>query len=79
MRGGLVQRGSTWSYVVRVRDPETGRSRLVKKGGYRTRAEAATARAEAQSAVAKGNFVRPGRQTLADFIMIDWLRRSTPR
>ena len=27
MRDGLVRRGASWSYVIRVRDPETGRSR----------------------------------------------------
>jgi hypothetical protein len=44
MKDGLVQRGSTWSYVVRVRDPKTGRMKDQWKGGYRTRTEAKAAR-----------------------------------
>ena len=37
MRGSVVKRGRTWSYVVDVgRDPESGRRRQRWKGGFAT-------------------------------------------
>ena len=41
MRGSVVKRGRTWSYVVDVgRDPVTGRRRQRWRGGFATKAEA---------------------------------------
>ena len=41
MRGSVVKRGRSWSYVVDVgRDPVTGRRRQRWKGGYATKREA---------------------------------------
>ena len=41
MRGSVVKRGRTWSYVVDVgRDPVTGRRRQRWRGGYATKPDA---------------------------------------
>lgn len=40
MKDGLIKRGETWSYVVRVRDPKTGKMKPQWKGGFTTKTEA---------------------------------------
>lgn len=57
MKNGVVQRGTTWSYVVREFDPASGKSKPVWRGGCRTQAEAKAKRAEAIAAMAKGTYV----------------------
>ena len=48
MRGSVVKRGRTWSYVVDVgRDPATGRRRQRWKGGFASKRDAADALAVA--------------------------------
>ncbi|WP_395690096.1 tyrosine-type recombinase/integrase [Nocardioides sp.] len=68
MRNGIIKRGSTYSYVVRELDPSTGRSRQRWKGGFKTHAEAATARDEARVAARRGESVGGARQTLTDYL-----------
>ncbi|MGC0271717.1 tyrosine-type recombinase/integrase [Pseudactinotalea sp. Z1739] len=70
MRGGVVKRGRTWSYVVRETDPETGRRRPRWVGGYPTRKAAVDARADAMSAMGKGTYVAP-----QDLTVGEWLDR----
>jgi len=36
MKDGVIKRGSTWSYVVRVADPETGHTRPTWVGRFPT-------------------------------------------
>jgi integrase len=57
MRNGIVKRGSTWSYVVRERDPQTGKSRPRWVGGCKTRKEAEEKRDAARHAVHRGTYV----------------------
>jgi hypothetical protein len=40
LRDGVIKRGSTWSYVIRVNDPETGISKQPSRTGKRPRAQA---------------------------------------
>ena len=54
MKGGIIRRGNTWSYVVRERDPQTGKTKPRWVGGFRTQAEAKAARAAAQTTHARG-------------------------
>ena len=54
MRDGIIQRGATWSYVVRERDPLTGTTKPKWHGGFPTRTEARKARDSARNAVNKG-------------------------
>ena len=47
----IVKRGSTWSYVVRERDPQTGKTKPRWVGGFETRKAAEKARDAARHAV----------------------------
>ena len=44
LRDGVIKRGSKWSYVIRVVDPESGLSAPKWVGGFATEEEAKTAR-----------------------------------
>ena len=68
MRGGVIKRGATWSYVVRERDPQTGKTKPRWIGGFRTQAEAKAARAAAQTAQSRGTYVAPRTVTVGDWL-----------
>jgi integrase len=68
MRDGLVQRGATWSYVVRERDPGTGKAKPRWVGGFATRAEARKARDAARHATNRGTFVAPASLTVGEYL-----------
>ncbi len=68
VRDGLVRRGKTWSYVVRVRDPETGRSKQKWVGGFRTEGAAKAARDEARVKARRGEFVDRNQITVGQFL-----------
>ena len=46
LRDGVMKRGTTWSYVIRVKDPETGISKPRWVGGFTTEEDAKAARDE---------------------------------
>lgn len=46
LRDGVMKRGATWSYVIRVKDPETGISKPRWVGGFATEEDAKAARDE---------------------------------
>ncbi len=68
MKDGIVKRGSTWSYVVRERDPETGVSRPRWVGGFRTRQDAKQARDKARAASHDGTYVSPAALTTGEWL-----------
>lgn len=70
MRDGIVQRGSTWSYVVRVKDPATGLSKPRWVGGFVTRTAAKASRDGTRHAVNRGTYVAP-----QDLTLLAWLER----
>ena len=70
MRDGIIPRGTTWSYVVRERDPKTGKTKPRWVGGYPTRAAARKARDEARHSVNRGTYVAP-----QDLTVSAWLDR----
>lgn len=70
MRDGIIQRGATWSYVVRERDHKTGKTKPVWVGGHKTRAEAKRKRDEARHSVNRGTYVAP-----QDLTVSAWLDR----
>lgn len=70
MRDGIIQRGHTWSYVVRERDPQTGKTKPRWVGGFPTRAAAKRARDNARAAVHRGTYVAP-----QDMTVKVWLER----
>jgi len=72
MKDGLVKRGSTWSYIVRVRDPETGKKKDKWVGGFETRDEARIARDDARDAANKGTAVASTKITVREYLE-QWL------
>jgi integrase len=72
VRDGLVKRGNTWSFVIRVKDPATGRSKPKWVGRFSTREEAAEARDVARVAARRGEFVNRSGLTVADYLRT-WL------
>jgi integrase len=57
LRDGVMRRGTTWSYVIRVKDPETGVSKPRWVGGFATEDDAKAARDEARVKYVFGNRV----------------------
>jgi integrase len=76
-RNNVRKRGATWTYFVYVTDG-AGKRRQVSKGGFATRREAEAARVEALAAMATGNWVRPDRLTVRDFLVDEWLPSQRP-
>lgn len=70
MRDGLVQRGTTWSYVIRVRDARTGAPTQRWVGGFPSRKSAKDARDAARHALNRGTYVAP-----QDLTVGQWLDR----
>lgn len=70
-RDGLRQRGKTWSWNAFIGGKQ------VEKGGYRTKAEAKAARAEAIAAASKNTFVKANQMTFAQFAE-DWWKAAAP-
>lgn len=68
MKDGIVKRGSTWSYVVRERDHETGKTKPRWVGGFTTQAAAKKARDKARSDVARGTYVSPTTLTVGQWL-----------
>jgi integrase len=72
MRDGIVKRGATYSYVVRERDPETGKTKPRWVGGFRTRTDAKRARDKARHDVNRGTYTPPRDLTVGDWLT-SWL------
>lgn len=68
MRDGIILRGATYSYVVRERDPETGKTKPRWLGGFPTRTAAKRARDSARNAVNKGTYVSPAKLTVEAYL-----------
>lgn len=78
MRGSVVKRGNTWSYVVDVgRDPVTGRRRQRWKGGFPTKREAERALGRALAAVGAGEVADAGGLTVGAYFD-QWLAGHLP-
>src|SRR5215475_12359012 len=54
LRDGVIQRGGSWSYVIRVPDPATGVSKPRWVGGLATEEDAKAARDEARVRARRG-------------------------
>jgi len=79
MRGHVVRRGKTWTYVVDVgRDPATGKRRQQWKGGFPTRKAADAALAGVIGKVNAGTHVATDPQTLREWIE-RWLVTMEPK
>jgi Phage integrase, N-terminal SAM-like domain len=72
MRDGVIKRGATWSYVVRVPDPETGVTRPRWVGGFASEGAAKAARDKARVAARGGQYVDRANVTVRDYLL-EWL------
>jgi integrase len=72
LRDGVIKRGGSWSYVIRVRDPATGVSRPRWVGGFETEEEAKAARDEARVRARRGGYVNRSTSTVAAYLA-EWL------
>ena len=78
MRDGIEKRGGTWTYVVRVRDPQTGHMKDAWVGGFATEHEAKVARNAARTAADQGTAVAATRITVREYLE-EWLEASAAR
>lgn len=72
MKDGIIKRGATYSYVVRERDPQTGKTKPRWVGGFKTKTAAKQARDRARSDVARGTYVPPASITVGEWLDM-WL------
>jgi integrase len=72
LRDGVLKRGTTWSYVVRVKIPETGVSRPRWVGGFATEEAAKAARDEARVKARQGEYIDRNSITVAAYLD-DWI------
>jgi integrase len=71
LRNGVIRRGGTWSYVIRVVDSK-GVSKPRWVGGFPTEAAAKRARDEARMAASNGDYVDRRTTTVAEYLN-EWL------
>jgi integrase len=72
LRDGVIKRGGSWSYVIRVPDPVTGLSRPKWVGGFDTEEAAKAARDEARIRARRGEYVSRSVSTVADYLA-EWV------
>ena len=72
LRDGVIKRGQSWSYVIRVPDPATGVTKPRWVGGFKTEEEAKAARDEARVQARRGEYVNRTTLTVADYLA-EWL------
>ena len=77
MRGQVLKRGDTWSYVVDLPPAPDGRRRQRRKGGFRTRKEAQAALAALITDAQNGKVVEVTRQTVGTYLE-EWLATVAP-
>jgi hypothetical protein len=74
VKGTVIKRGKRWSVVVDLGvDPTTGRRIRKWHSGFTTRRAAEEARIEVLGLIQRGEYVAPGKQTLGDYLLREWL------
>jgi integrase len=68
VRDGIVKRGKTWSYVIRVKDPGTGLSKPRWVGGFANEADAKAARDQARVTARAGQLVDRSPITMSSYL-----------
>jgi integrase len=68
LHDGVMKRGRAWSYVIRVKDPETGVSRPRWVGGFATEEEAKAARDEARVKARRGEYIDRNQITVTAYL-----------
>src|ERR1039457_2589143 len=72
LRDGVIKRGASWSYVIRVPDPATGVNKPRWVGGFATEHDAKAARDEARVRARRGEYVSRAISNLAGYLS-EWL------
>lgn len=72
LRDGVIKRGASWSYVIRVSDSATGVSKPKWLGGFDTEEAAKAARDEARIRARRGEFVSRSTSTVAAYLA-EWV------
>lgn len=73
LRDGVIKRGATWSYVIRIADPQTGLSRPRWVGGFASEAAAKSARDQARMKARRGEYVDRNVITVREYLE-QWLK-----
>ena len=73
----VKRRGDTYTYYLYVTD-HLGQRKQHSKGGYRTQREAEDARVAALAALQTGSYVKAEKQTVAEFLVKEWLPSRKP-
>jgi len=68
VKDGIAFTGKSWSYVLRIPDPVTGKSKPKWVGGFDTQESALLARDEARVALRKRTYVPPSERTVGEFL-----------
>src|SRR5262245_24178670 len=68
LKDGVMKRGRTWSYVIRVIDGTTGVSKPKWVGGFATEGDAKAARDEARRAARRGEYVDRSGITVSEYL-----------
>ena len=72
MKNGIAKRGSTYSYIVRIPDPKTGKTKPHWVSGFKTEIEAKNARDKARVASTNGTYISPSKLLVGDFLT-EWI------
>jgi len=72
LRNGVMKRGNTWSYVIRVKNPDTGVSRPRWVGGFATEEAAKEARDQARVQARRGEYIDRNSITVTAYLD-DWI------
>jgi integrase len=72
LNDGIIKRGKSYSYVIRVTDPVTGTSKPKWVGGFPTVKAAKDARNEARRAASRGEYIEKSRITVEEYVT-GWL------
>lgn len=78
VKNGIVYTGRSWSYVLRVPDPKTGKTKPKWVGGFESEKAAKVARDKARVAIANRDFAVPGKLTLEAFLR-SWIDLHSKR
>lgn len=72
LRDGVMRRGNTWSYVIRVKDASTGISKPRWVGGFASEEAAKAARDEARVKARQGEYIDRNSITVTAYLD-DWV------
>lgn len=68
MNGHFYKRGKTWTYVIRIEDPITGKKKQKSKGGFPRRNDAEAAARKILAEVDEHKYVEPSKETFSSYI-----------